>query len=425
MSRLWEKQKYLSNLTPQERLQVTLKAQQGRGSGRESFVLPLDHDDKHFIKWCFMVRYPWAADPVRGVWKDPIRSRLVKETYLFTILPDTTSNGGDIAVFGLSDTSSCSYCALKWGPPVCRDTSNTNTTNADWRLIPQMSWNGTVGDNSGDWTKTRSNPLTLTYNGKGDYENSSSRNNPCCTIPITGRHYSGGAGGSIKTTTVGCGPLMAAGGFSPIGMDSIPSYYRPLACGCRFTFTSSAEKRKGTVYFLETDHHDIMEYRTYDLAQILAGYSGNTRIRGVRRYPLIGSTSDFHQVWHPVCTADHVWLAQSLDPYTDNNTPYAISADNYTYTNGSVSAVYKCQSMLMFAGGVDPSEICHCEMTHIYEKMDQLEDGALSGYGIVHPAALVAGSKMAGQYQRNEASHVGEFGAPISHTSEHAARGVL
>lgn len=423
---------YMSNLTPYQRQELTLRANQSRSETSEEFILPLNHHDKHFLKWCFMVRYPWAAEPVRGVHYDVIPSRLIKEVYRFYPGIDVTKNASDVVVLtdsGVAGSTWSYFAACRWGPPTaCLNdypiVGTPSTFGTDWSCIPWMS---SATPLNGTATRNLSN--TMAFGPPTGTEGTSDVY--ATRMPVDGHYWDGT---TAKQWTGGCGGFLKEFyEIAPYYSSSAgcPQMIRPLACGQQITFLSSAEKRKGVITFIETDGNTgIPGGLGTSVTQSISGYSqgtsgvGGNQLRGVRRYNLIGSASGFHQIYHPQTMVDHSWLAwkSTSTPTTSNSQSW--TNNGMTYYDGA-KPQFRSTSMFWIASGLDPTEQVTVDMTYIYELVDGIDQCDEFDIGIQHNSAVSSAAKGAMQYASTSAHHTGTSGAGIASTSEVAASGIL
>lgn len=421
-------------MTQVERTRATLNAATtGRKMthGIEPFVLPLKHVEEHFVRWCFMVRHPWSAEPVRGVWFDCLRSRLYVEKYSFRPSLVQYKHADDLAALGASVATFTDGYAVgaMWGPSAFIDTAAAGSARNGWfaRRMPMISYQGNLKDvaNVNQAPLGSTNKLCLGSPQTAlDYTTNYRYLTPLC---ITG-NYGGNA--AEPSSLSGTGPLYRGASWAKDGRSE-GSSYRAVAAGMKIYFLSSAETRKGQIFFLETSNHRTLDYTATPpyLADIVTGTSNVARYTGVRRYPLAGNTEGFHQVWHPLALADHQWLScgDAGGPYVNAG---GVASEDLNYPGpSSVSGTSSDTSegytnpCLWAATGIDVTEQVVCEFVQIYEMVNDANDG--EDYSVMIDAAPRAAAKMCEQYSDAVAHHVGSSGAELRTTSEVATSELL
>ena len=424
-------------MTAEQRTRATLAAHSKgmRTTEGAGFVIPLKHVEEHFVRWCFMVRHPWSAEPVRGVWFDSLRSRLFVEKYSFKPQKVTYGDADDRAILGTSDTTlALGYCfASCWGPTAYCGIAFPGASRNGWfqPRLPMVSYQGNLYSSSDVATAPASTANRMRCCSPATSADYSST---FCLFPASITGDVGGNSGRVFGSW-GTGPLLRGANWGQ-GTGEGTSY-RCLAAGQKIWFLSSAQNRKGSITFLETSNHKSLDYEpsgSYGAPYVadvvsMASTPGYGKYTGVRRYALAGNTEGFHQVWHPMTLSDHQWLANgpgapytSVNQTTSENLDYPGALTDYTYGNSNPSHGYS-NPCLWIASGVASDEDVVCEYTIVYEMVDEFNDG--EDYSIMIDCAPRAAAKMCEQYSDAVVHHEGTSGAELRSTSEVATAELL
>lgn len=435
MSTFFHQERALANMTAEQRTQATLNAanhlkRQAEGDG---FVLPLKHTEEHFVRWCFMVRHPWSAEPVRGVWFDCLRSRLFVEKYTFKPQLMQYKDATDLAVLGVSVGLTDGYAVgCMWGPPAFQDVAKPGTARDGWfdRRMPMMSYQGNLFSSTNVGTAPPASTVQLRL-GSPISDTDFNTNRYLCAASITGNV---GGGAAKATESYGTGPFYRGAKWAT-STNSEGASYRALACGMKIWFLSSAQNRKGSITFLETSNHRNLDFNGASaspfVADVIANATSRSHYTGIRRYPLAGNVNGFHQVWHPLALADHQWLSSNLvdGPYANDNTAqgsedmnYPAPGDGFVNASADPYGGY-ANPCFWIASGVDVNENVQCEFSLVYEMVNDINDG--EDYSIMIDCAPRAAAKMCEQYSDAVAHHEGSSGAELRTTSEVATAELL